>query len=521
MMTLFRDDFQPRKTRNQFGESFWLNPKLNPYLTAGQEEVNQKLKNLNDVSDVSNLLELPTGQLTYILYNKKPAYKTFGIKKKSGKVRIIDSPNNSILILQNKIKPVIESYYRVKKTVHGFVSGRSIISNAEQHKKSKYILNLDLKDFFHAVNFGRVKGIFKSTPFNFGDKAATVLAQLCTYQGRLPQGAPTSPLLSNLAATSLDRELVHLAKRFHMTYTRYADDITFSSNKKFDEQIVTFLIEKECFEVGVLLRKKIEESGFEISESKTRVSHRSQRQEVTGLTVNDKVNVPRKYIRETRAMLHSWGLGLLEAERKYLSLKKGWTSEKLNSTKLDGSYFKRAIYGRLGFIKSIQGEDSSPYLSLCKKAITLDSNPPKFIQVAKEKLDMYDVFICHASEDKEAIVFPLEKALVAKGVKVFVDSSVIKWGDSLVDKINHGLRVSKFVIAVLSPASVNKAWPKKEINAIMSMEIKTEKKKLLPLLAGSDDLINEFPLMSDKLYKKFDNNVDEIVDGLCEMLQET
>ncbi|MFQ1854009.1 TIR domain-containing protein [Aeromonas veronii] len=81
--------------------------------------------------------------------------------------------------------------------------------------------------------------------------------------------------------------------------------------------------------------------------------------------------------------------------------------------------------------------------------------------------------------------------------------------------------MSKFVIAVLSPASVNKAWPKKEINAIMSMEIKTEKKKLLPLLAGSDDLINEFPLMSDKLYKKFDNNVDEIVDGLCEMLQET
>ncbi|HHQ4808595.1 TPA: hypothetical protein ACSP29_002999, partial [Aeromonas veronii] len=90
MMTLFRDDFQPRKTRNQFGESSWLNPKLNPYLTAGQEEVNQKLKNLNDASDVANLLELPTGQLTYILYNKKPAYKTFGIKKKSGKVRIID-----------------------------------------------------------------------------------------------------------------------------------------------------------------------------------------------------------------------------------------------------------------------------------------------------------------------------------------------------------------------------------------------------------------------------------------------
>jgi len=177
------------------------------------------------------------------------------------------------------------------------------------------------------------------------------------------------------------------------------------------------------------------------------------------------------------------------------------------------------MYGRLGFIKSIQGEDSSPYLSLCKKTITLDLNPPKFIQVAKEKLEMYDVFICHASEDKEAIVFPLEKALIAKGIKVFVDSSVIKWGDSLVDKINHGLRVSKFVVAVLSPASVNKAWPKKEINAIMSMEISSEKKKLLPLLAGSDELINEFPLMADKLYKKFDDNIDEIADGLYEMLR--
>lgn len=519
-MTLFQDDFQPRKARDHFGGSVWLNPKLNPYLTASQEEVGNKLKNLNDVSDVASLLELPTGQLTYILYNKKPAYKTFGIKKKNGKIRIIDSPNNSILILQNKIKPIIESYYRIKKPVHGFVSGRSIISNAEQHKKSKYILNLDLKDFFHTVNFGRVKGIFKSTPFKFGDKAATVLAQLCTYQGRLPQGAPTSPLLSNLAATSLDRELVHLAKRFHMTYTRYADDITFSSNKKFDDQIATYLVEKECFDVGALLRRKIEESGFKISDSKTRVSHRSQRQEVTGLTVNDKVNVPRKYIRETRAMLHSWGLGLLEAEKKYLSLKKGWPPEKIKQTKLDGSYFKRAIYGRLGFIKSIQGEESSPYLSLCKRVITLDSNPPKFINVAKEKLEMYDVFICHASEDKESIVFPLEKALNAKGVKVFVDSSAIKWGDSLVDKINHALRVSKFVIAILSPASINKAWPKKEIHAIISMEISTKKKKLLPLLVGSDELMSEYPLMADKLYKRFDDNIDEIVEGLCEMLHE-
>ncbi|HDV5613922.1 TPA: RNA-directed DNA polymerase, partial [Vibrio cholerae] len=134
--------------------------------------------------------------------------------------------------------------------------------------------------------------------------AATVLAQLCTHNGRLPQGASTSPVLSNLASTSLDKKLVQIAKKFHLTYTRYADDLTFSSNKPFPTILVEREIDengKEIHKVGRLLEQAIKDSGFEVSHHKTRLQHKSQRQEVTGLVVNEGVNVNRKFIRKTRA----------------------------------------------------------------------------------------------------------------------------------------------------------------------------------------------------------------------------
>ncbi|NKC19162.1 TIR domain-containing protein [Pseudoalteromonas sp. S4498] len=521
---VFRD-FEPKKF-SYSGNQYWVNPSLSHELAGDIDNAIQQFIGLKTSADLASILEVPVGQLLHILYAQNNQYTSFEVKKKSGKSRLIESPRNSIRILQNKVRPLIEAHYRVKKPVHGFVGGgKGIVSNAEQHKKKNYLLNIDLQDFFHSVNFGRVQGIFRNTPFNMGKSAATVLAQLCTYNQRLPQGASTSPVLSNLAAASLDKKLVKIAKRHHLTYTRYADDITFSSNKPFS----TMLVDREILEdgtykyrAGKLIDQAVEDSGFKINHSKTRVQHKSQRQEVTGLVVNDGVNVNRKFIRKTRAMINEWRKDILAAEIRFIKERYHADEAEIDVSKLDGSILKRAVYGHLSFIRMVKGEEHSPYLTLCKQVLELDGNPPDFVKKLKGIFNMYDVFICHASEDKEAVATPLYESLTKLGINTFIDSEAIKWGDSLVSKINTALKKSKYVVAVISEESINKSWPMKEINAVLSLEIGEENTKLLPLMVGDGDaLLKQLPLLGDKLFESFNNNAEEIARKLAERLQKS
>lgn len=513
-------EFEP--DRLKVGDSLsWKNPKLSPTLTLDGASAEKKFIGLKSDNDVANMLEIPVGQLLHILYDSKQNYDTFSVKKKSGKVRLIESPKPPIKILQNKVRPLIEAHYKVKKAVHGFVgNGKGIVSNAEQHKKKKYVLNLDLQDFFHSVNFGRVRGIFINTPFNMGLPAATVLAQLCTHNGRLPQGASTSPVLSNLASTSLDKRLMKIAREFNLTYTRYADDITFSSKETFPVSLVKRdELETGKSIVGYALEKAINDSGFKVNHSKTRLQHRYQRQEVTGLVVNEGVNVNRRFIRKTRAMINEWRKDLLEAEKRFIKLRYHVSDSDLDISKLDGSIYKRAVYGNLSFIKMVKGEDHSPYLTLCKSVLALESNPPEFIKKLKDLFEMFDVFICHASEDKSEVAVPLSHSLKNQGVKVFIDCFEIGWGDSLVAKINTALKKSKYVIAIISESSVNKSWPMKELNAVLSSEIGSGHTKLLPLIVGDHDmLIKEIPLLADKVFETYNDNIEEIADKVKQLL---
>lgn len=511
--------YEPTRHVKQ-GVVSWQNPKLETTTTRNIELLQHSIVGIKTARELANLLEVPVGQLLFILYKKKDKYKEFSVKKKSGKERIIDAPCSSLQILQRKVLPLIEPHYRVKKPVHGFVGGgKGIISNAEQHKKKNYVLNIDLKDFFHSVNFGRVRGIFLKPPFSMGTQAATVLAQLCTHNGRLPQGACTSPIISNLAATHLDKALVKLASNFQLTYTRYADDLTFSSNQKFPSGIVEHITETKELAAGRLLEKAVNDAGFEINTKKTRLAHKSQRQEVTGLIVNSGVNVNRQFIRKTRAMINEWSKNLLEAEVRYLKTRFHVKEEDLNRDRLDGSIFKSAVYGNLSFIRQIRGEEHSPYLSFCKKILELDASPPPFIRKMKEVLEMYDVFICHASEDKKAVALPLYEALNRQGVKAFIDCFEIRWGDSLVSRINTALKKSKYVIAIISDESVKKSWPMKEVHSVLASEIDSSETKLLPLIVGdSESLMKELPLLQDKVFQKFENNEDDIADIVKSLL---
>lgn len=254
--------------------------------------------------------------INYLLYIIKTdnLYDSFTIPKKNGGERVIHAPKKELKFLQKKLADVLWEYhlesieskskdknFKTPVLSHAFEKGKSIITNSQMHRNKKYILNIDLKNFFDSFNFGRVRGFFiKDRDFAVSPEIATVIAQIACYQGKLPQGAPSSPIITNLITRILDYRIVKIAKKYRFTYSRYADDMTFSTNRELNSNKLR--ASKELDNFLTELEEVIISSGFEINPKKTRLSNNMQRQEVTGLVVNKKINVKREYIKNTRAM---------------------------------------------------------------------------------------------------------------------------------------------------------------------------------------------------------------------------
>ena len=320
------------------------------------------LKAAGSLSDVAKLLDFKPKAVSYILY-KQPAvakYKTFQIPKRNGGQRTIKAPVDALKVLQRKLSDLLQDCVdeitaannRKDRTAHGFKRKRSIITNARQHRHRRWVFNLDLEDFFPSINFGRVRGfLLKNKDFELHEDVATVIAQIACYKNSLPQGSPCSPVISNLVAHLLDMRLVKLASAAGCTYSRYADDLTFSTNKKKCPVDIAVLsgtdgAASHLWLPGKALQKVIERTGFRINTKKTHLMYRASRQDVTGLVVNEKINVRWEYRRNVRAMVHS--------------LVKTGTFEICGVTQRGGQTVleKRRgtlneIHGRLGFIDGI------------------------------------------------------------------------------------------------------------------------------------------------------------------------
>ncbi|WP_270832554.1 retron Ec67 family RNA-directed DNA polymerase/endonuclease [Faecalibacillus intestinalis] len=266
------------------------------------------MKNIKTRNDFAKFIGVKLQTLTYLLYIKKidNCYNTLEIPKKNGDTRTICVPNKNLKKVQKKLYNKLSTYYDEIKTQnnftskisHGFEKNRSIVTNAEVHKNKRYVVNLDLLDFFPSINFGRVRSYFiKNNYFEINDDIATILAQLTCYKGMLPQGAPTSPLIANMICNIMDIRILKIAKKYRLDYTRYADDLTFSTNNKY------FLNDYDKFLEDI--KNIIHRSGFELNSKKTRLLFSNSRQEVTGLVVNKKISVPKEYYKNTRAMAHS------------------------------------------------------------------------------------------------------------------------------------------------------------------------------------------------------------------------
>lgn len=330
-------------------------------LSTTSDEQRKAFFSLKSRRDIATLLGYRYDGIIYQLYKIPPdkKYETFLIPKKSGDPRIIHAPSPALKHIQRRLNEVLKNVFVPKPVTFGFTSGKNIVDNANKHKKKNWVLNIDLREFFPSINFGRVRGMFMHKPYNLSAEVATTLAKICCFDNELPQGAPTSPIISNMICAKLDSQLQDLAWKHRCFYTRYADDITFSTTlREFPSEIAkvnSILI----VELGQELSNIIQQNGFEINDSKVRAFAYFQRQEVTGLTVNRFPNVRRKYVMQIRSMLHAWdkkGLQAAEVEHYELYNKKHqYPNNKLPS-------YKKVIKGKLDFLKMVKGGDNRIYL---------------------------------------------------------------------------------------------------------------------------------------------------------------
>lgn len=333
----------------------------------------QALKAIKTKPELAKLLGIKPSIFTHSLYKIKPAnqYSQFKIPKKNGGERTINAPTGKLKTIQsalsNLLLDCLDEIYQEKfpkselatpsvkhskilkikcnsaqakqpSLSHGFERQRSIITNAMMHLDRRNVLNIDLENFFQSFNFGRVRGFFiKNQNFELDPHIATVIAQIACHNNELPQGSPCSPVITNLITHSLDIRLAALASKHSCIYTRYADDITFSTREKiFPPQIMRY--ENYLYFNGKKLRSEIRRAGFEINNKKTRIQYKDSRQDVTGLVVNQKPNTKKEYWRTVRAQCNSL-------------FKTGSFSKKDNNEIVEGNI--NELEGQLNFIDQV------------------------------------------------------------------------------------------------------------------------------------------------------------------------
>lgn len=322
----------------------------------------QGLPILTHAEDLAKAMEIGVGELRFLTFNRKASkithYRRFTVPKKTGGQREIAAPMPRLKKAQTFLLRQILEKLPVHTAAHGFRAGRSILGNAGPHVGKAVVINFDLKDFFPSLTFVRVKGLFRS--LGYGEPVAILLALIATepeidtveldgqtwhlHRGprRLPQGSPASPAITNLICRRLDRRLDGLATKLGFVYTRYADDLTFSAEKK------------EAPAIHQLLRRVkniVEHEDFVLHPRKTRVMHRGRRQEVTGLTVNSRLAVDRKERRRFRALLFQ-----IDKDGPAGKTWKGRKGE-------DGAKFWACLVGWAQFYRMVQKDDAAPMVA--------------------------------------------------------------------------------------------------------------------------------------------------------------
>ncbi len=334
------------------------------------EKLNQQeLPLLKTPEDLANWLQKPLGTVAWLTdyFNearrpidvRKAHYRYTWKQKRAGGYRLIEAPLPMMKEVQEQILDEILDRIPVHSAAHGFCTGRSIITNAEPHVGQHIVLKLDLDNFYARVRFSRVVAIYRS--LGYSREVGLWLAKLTTsaipsnldFPGgepklmrlflprHLPQGAPTSPAIANLVAYSLDVRLAGLTKSFGGNYTRYGDDLTFSGDWRFQKSLRLFI---------PLVRQIIRQERFMVNQTKRKILRRSTQQSVTGVVVNDKINISRKSYDNLKATL-------------YNCVKSGPSSQNRDNH----PDFQAHLRGRIAFVQQLNKSKGDKLLELFKK----------------------------------------------------------------------------------------------------------------------------------------------------------
>lgn len=306
--------------------------------------------------DVEGLLKVSHDELSTLAY--WPVYHEFKVLKRNGGFRPIEAPEKNLKKVQRRLNAALQCLYFFEKpeASYGFIlshkgnkAPRNILTHASCHIGANYMVNVDFENFFHQIKKEKIYDVFRKPPLHLSRDTAYLLTDLCTHKSRLPMGAPTSPVLSNLAAMKLDLELREWAGKLGILYTRFVDDLSFSSSREIKPSFLWSLKERlKAFEL-------------KLNDSKTKWFGHLDTKVVTGLEVSDQVRVPGSFFYELSEDLKRLKYAV-EAHYQVLGFQE---SELIES-------FKQQLSGKIGFIQMIYGVQDKrfiKYLEAYEKAI--------------------------------------------------------------------------------------------------------------------------------------------------------
>ena len=328
------------------------------WATTPQQAFRESYQKLSSLQDLASFWEVAPSQLSYYAFHidKRDSYKTFSVPRRYGRHRQIDAPVPTLKYIQRLIHESLTRVYGPHPSVHGFRSERSIVTNAKNHLGRRYVLNIDLEDFFPNITRKRIYGRLVAAPYSLNTRVANLIAALSTnVYSRLPQGSPSSPVIANIVAAKLDTDLAELCGSLGCWYTRYADDITISTSRdELPPVLAKYPNARGTSQVviGDRLLNVIENEGFRINRRKCRLQSYWTRQMCTGLVVNgSQVSPPRSYVRRLRSLVDHWR-------------KNGWQdAAQVLHSKENRPLFKNRqdlmnhVMGRIGYLRMVRGQN--------------------------------------------------------------------------------------------------------------------------------------------------------------------
>ena len=335
-----------------------------------------RFRQLESLSSVAEFWDIAPTQIYHYAFriDKNNAYSTFEVPRRNGRVRRIDAPVRTLKFIQRLIHESLSCIYRPHRAAHGFLTDRSIVTNAREHVGRQYVLNVDLADFFPSITRKRVYHCLIGEPYRLNRKVANLIAALSTNAyARLPQGSPSSPVIANMVASDMDVALATLCGELRCRYTRYADDVTISTLRNEMPPAIARYPNAQGTGQAILgdrLVAAIENNGFQINHLKSRMYSHWTRQTCTGLVVNgEKPSPSRAYIRRLRSLVDHWRKNGWEDAAQVLH-------EKENRILFDNrDKLLNHVRGRIGFVQMVRGQNDAVCRSLLQ---VIDAMPENY-----------------------------------------------------------------------------------------------------------------------------------------------